>query len=113
MRPALVEVSSTEVTTTLLPSGKDNIGSTYNSGEDIAIHPPVSDVHERSDFWNAGLTTVNTGETQVQNPFRINHSNRESSETSHFRTVCSNKRKSSRESNVCAGNCFSKRKDSF
>ena len=45
-----VEVSSTEVTTTILPSRKDSVGSTYNSGEDIATILAVSEVDERSDL---------------------------------------------------------------
>ena len=65
---ALVEVSSTEVTTTLLPSRKASIGSTYNTGEDIATTPAVSEVDERSDLGNAGLTSVNTGERKKCEP---------------------------------------------
>ena len=47
---APVEVSSTEVTTTLLHSRKASIGSTYNSGEDIVTTLAVSQVDERSDL---------------------------------------------------------------
>ena len=47
---ALVEVSSTEVTTVFLPSRKASIGLTYNSGEDIFSTPAVSEVDERSDL---------------------------------------------------------------
>ena len=45
---APVEVSSTEVTTLLLPSRKTSTGSTYNSGEEIVTTPAVSEVDERS-----------------------------------------------------------------
>ena len=44
---APVEVSSTEVTTVLLPSRKASIGPTYNSGEDIVTMPTVSEVDEK------------------------------------------------------------------
>ena len=47
---APVDVSSTEVTTTLLPSRKASIGSTCNSGEDIVTAPAVSELGERSDL---------------------------------------------------------------
>ena len=47
---ALVQVSSTDATTTLLPSRKASIGSTYKSGEDIVTTPAVSEVDERSDL---------------------------------------------------------------
>ena len=47
---APVGVTSTEVTETLLPSRKESIGSTYNSGEDNPITPAVSEVDERSDL---------------------------------------------------------------
>ena len=47
---APVEVISTHVSTTLLLSKQTSIGSTYNSGEDIATTPAVSEVDERSDL---------------------------------------------------------------
>ena len=43
---ALVEVSRTEVTTTLLLSRKASIGSTYNSGDDIAATPAASEMDD-------------------------------------------------------------------
>ena len=45
-----VEVSSTEATTMLLPSGTVSIGSTYNSGEDIATALASSEVDERPNW---------------------------------------------------------------
>ena len=47
-----VEVDSTEVTTVLSPSRRASIGSTYNSGEDIATTPALSEVDGRQ---NLGL----------------------------------------------------------
>ena len=56
------EVSSTGGS----PSRKGSIGSTYNSVDDLATAPAVSEVKNRT--WNAGLTTDLTGETSA-NPF--------------------------------------------
>ena len=47
---ASVEVSSTEVTPTLFPSRNGSIGSPYNSGDDTATTPAVSEVGKRSDW---------------------------------------------------------------
>ena len=47
---ASVEVSSTEVTPTLFPSRKGSIVSPYNSGDDTATTPAVSEVGKRSDW---------------------------------------------------------------
>ena len=47
-----VEVGSTEVTTVLSPPRRASIGSTYNSGEDIATTPALSEVDGRP---NLGL----------------------------------------------------------
>ena len=69
-------------------------------------------------FGNAGLTIVNTGETSA-NPFSIYHPNRESYETrsSHVRTsarkpvaMCSNKKKSSRDS-IVVQESYTERRD--
>ena len=46
---APVEVSSTEATPIMLPSRKGSLGSTYNSGDDLATSPAASEVGERSD----------------------------------------------------------------
>ena len=62
---APVEVISTEVTPTLLLSRRGSIGSTSDTGDDIATTPAALE---------AGLTTVVTGETSA-NPFGIYHSN--------------------------------------
>ena len=50
----LVEVSSTEVTTMLSPLRKASIGSTYNSGEDVATTPASSEVEKRP-TWESWL----------------------------------------------------------
>ena len=41
-----VEVSSAEVTPTLLPSTRASFGSAYNSGEDVTTTPVSSEVDE-------------------------------------------------------------------
>ena len=102
-----VDVSSTGLTTMLLPLRKASIGSTYNSGEDIATSPSSSEVDERP---NLGMLASNTEERDSSAaPFRIYHSNRENSESrsSHVPTstgrpvtIYSPKNKSSRDSNV-------------
>ena len=69
MSPTLLSRLAVRRFTTLLPSRKASIGSTYNSGADIVTIPPVSEVDERSNFGTAGLTTVFTGERQVQPHF--------------------------------------------
>ena len=66
---ALVEVSSTEVTTTLLPSGKASIGSTHNSGEDIVTTLAVSEVDERSDLGKLASPLLSQ-ERDKREPFR-------------------------------------------
>ena len=58
----LVEVSSTEVTTMLLSLRKASIGSTYNSGEDVATDACVVGSGKKTKLGNAGSTAVNTGE---------------------------------------------------
>ena len=55
-------MSTTEATPTILPSRKGSIGSTCNSVDDLATTPAVSEIGERSDLGNAGLTNVVTGE---------------------------------------------------
>ena len=60
-----VEVSSTVVTTMLLPSRRVSIGSTYNSGEDIAAAPASSEVDKRQHFGKVGSTAVYTGEGEA------------------------------------------------
>ena len=60
-----VEVSSTVVTTKLLPSRRVSIGSTYNSGEDIAAAPASSEVDKRQHFGKVGSTAVYTGEGEA------------------------------------------------
>ena len=66
---APVEVSSTEVTTTLLPSRKASIGSTHKSGEDIVTTLAVSEVDERS---NLGMlaSPLLSQERDKREPFR-------------------------------------------
>ena len=103
---APVEVNSAEFTPTLVPSRKGSIGSTFNSGEDIATTPAVSEVDGRSDLGMLASPLLSQERETSANPLGIYHSNRECSETrsSHVRTIsekpvamCSNKRKSSRE----------------
>ena len=113
---ALVQVSSTEVTTTFLPSRKASISSTYNSGGSIVTSLAVSEVDERTDLGMLALLLL-TRERQAPHHPGFHHSNRESSEThsSHVRTstgrpvpMCSNKRKSSPDSNGAQETCSEK-----
>ena len=103
---APVEVCNTEVTTLLLTSRRASIGSTYNCGKDIVATPAVSEVDARPKF---GMLSCSQKRETNATLFRIYHSNRESSETlsSHVLTstvrpaaMCSQKRKSSRDSIV-------------
>ena len=70
----------------LVPSRRAGIGSTYNSGEDIATTPASSEVDERP---NMGML-ASPALTQERNaaPFRIYHSNIENvvSRSSHVPT---------------------------
>ena len=66
---APVEVSSTEVTTTLLPSRKASSGSTHNSGEDIVTALAVSDVDDRSEL-GVVVSPLLSQEREQREPFR-------------------------------------------
>ena len=64
-----VEVSSTEVTTTLFPSRRASVGSTYN----ISATPVSSEVQKKAKLENAGISAVNMKE---RGKCRTIHSNR-------------------------------------
>ena len=75
-----VEVSSTELTTTLLPSRKASIASTCNSGEDIAAAPASSEVDEKPIGMLASPLLSQERETRAASIQDL-HSNREDSES--------------------------------
>ena len=79
-------MSSTEATTIVLPS-EGSIGSTCNSGDDIATTPAGSEVGERSDLGMMASPLLSQERETSANPFGICHSDGESSEKSfsHFR----------------------------
>ena len=66
---APVEVSSTEITTTLLPSRKASSETTHNSGEDIVTTLAVSEVDERSDLGKL-TSPLLSQERDNRKPFR-------------------------------------------
>ena len=89
-----VEVGSTEVTTVLSPPPRASIGSTYNSGEDIATTPALSEVDGRP---NLGLLAYR---------FKfITHSSPVQSDLAMY----SHRRKSSLDANVFPGVSFRER----
>ena len=84
-----VEVDSTEVTTVLSPPRRASIGSTYNSGEDIATTPCIIGSGWKTNFGTAGFTVV---DCQVHHTFQTS--------TGRLVAMCSHKRKSSLDTNV-------------
>ena len=84
-----VEVDSTEVTTVLSPPRRASIGSTYNSGEDIATTPCIIGSGWKTKIGTAGFTVV---DCQVHHTFQTS--------TGRLVAMCSHKRKSSLDTNV-------------
>ena len=84
-----VEVDSTEVTTVLSPPRRASIGSTYNSGEDIATTPCIIGSGWKTKFGTAGFTVV---DCQVHHTFQTS--------TGRLVAMSSHKRKSSLDTNV-------------
>ena len=116
-----VEESSTEVRTMLLPSRRASIGSTYNSGVDIATVPASSEVDERPNLGMLASLLLTQQRQAGAAPSRTCHTNRENSvsSSSHFQTSTGrpvakypHKRESSRDSNVLQGS-YSEREKIF
>ena len=117
---APVEVSSTEVATTLLPSRKASIGMTCNSGEDIVTTPAVLEVDERSDLGMLAspLLTQERERERDRNKEKekCDPVQKESSETTtlsyQYGEVLKQEKIKSRLK-CCAGASFTKKKNSF
>ena len=87
-----VEVGSTEVTIVLSPPRRASIGSTYNSGEDIATTPALSEVDGRPDL---GLLV-----------YRFKFITHSSPAQSDLLAMYSHRRKSNLDANVFPGVSF-------